>query len=448
MSFVNKYPYTDFHELNLDWILDRIHKLGVDMDEFKALNTITFSGVWNITQQYPAWTVVNDNNLGYISIRPVPAGITISNTDYWASIVDYSAELAGIHNDITNLQNDVADINAELSDGKWVFFGDSYQNYADWYSKVCADLKLTNNVNAFYAGASGHGFTVSGMTWESDFDTFCAGRTDLAEFKHVIVCGGLNDSVPAVLTSDAATLRTAINSFFADVQSKMPNATVSVGYIGSAESDSGVLAGRDNDNRMLAIYVYHDQVTKNKGKVLQNVEYIMHSHTQFESDGLHPKSGIGDVMGRYIAEAILNGECHVLDFLNDAGTLNFVDSELKIYGGVNNIIDNGVSKLVMNTIFTGTVLTAFTIGSTYTDLGEIPTKIFMRNTKEVPAVAITSDASNAYELKVYAKIENRRLKIRSAEFSNRNTQKTLTVGASNRLDLGTITFIEDTLETM
>lgn len=31
MSFFNKYPYTDFHELNLDWVLDTINRLDTDI---------------------------------------------------------------------------------------------------------------------------------------------------------------------------------------------------------------------------------------------------------------------------------------------------------------------------------------------------------------------------------------------------------------------------------
>ncbi len=36
MAFFNKYPYTDFHEMNLDWILDTMKKL-----EDKYDNTLT-----------------------------------------------------------------------------------------------------------------------------------------------------------------------------------------------------------------------------------------------------------------------------------------------------------------------------------------------------------------------------------------------------------------------
>ena len=29
-DFYNKYPYTDFHELNLDWVIERVKKLTED----------------------------------------------------------------------------------------------------------------------------------------------------------------------------------------------------------------------------------------------------------------------------------------------------------------------------------------------------------------------------------------------------------------------------------
>ena len=37
LNFFNKYPYTDFHELNLDWLLDRMRKLEDELNN--ALET-------------------------------------------------------------------------------------------------------------------------------------------------------------------------------------------------------------------------------------------------------------------------------------------------------------------------------------------------------------------------------------------------------------------------
>lgn len=112
--FWNKYPYTDFHELNLDWILEEIKKLHEDMDEFEALNQITFDGAWDITKQYPAWTIVNDNGAGYISIRPVPAGVVLTNTDYWRGVVDYTATIADLQNRVIVLEKARAWVTPEM----------------------------------------------------------------------------------------------------------------------------------------------------------------------------------------------------------------------------------------------------------------------------------------------------------------------------------------------
>lgn len=107
--FFDFYPQTNMQEFNLDWIIRMIKKLHGEMNEFTALNKITFDGEWDITKQYPAWCIVNTNGgqQGYISIRPVPAGVVITNTDYWASVVDYTATIADLQNRVAALESEM-----------------------------------------------------------------------------------------------------------------------------------------------------------------------------------------------------------------------------------------------------------------------------------------------------------------------------------------------------
>ena len=104
--FVNKYPYTDMHELNLDWLLGQMLQLRTDMKDFINQNVIKYADPiqWNITTQYEANTVVIEPNSGnaYISSQPVPAGVNITNTDYWSVIGNFDVMYDSIKNAITS----------------------------------------------------------------------------------------------------------------------------------------------------------------------------------------------------------------------------------------------------------------------------------------------------------------------------------------------------------
>ncbi len=84
------FPFTNLHELNLDWIVQRVKQLETELAQFVALNTIKYSNPfqWNITSQYAQNTLVIDPQDGtaYLSIQPVPQGVPISNTKYWTPV--------------------------------------------------------------------------------------------------------------------------------------------------------------------------------------------------------------------------------------------------------------------------------------------------------------------------------------------------------------------------
>lgn len=91
--FNTRWPYTNFHELNLDWILETLKKQNGAIADFISLNSITYANPlqWDITRQYPKNQVVLDTNGdGYLSVQPVPVGVEIDNTDYWTKIGNFS----------------------------------------------------------------------------------------------------------------------------------------------------------------------------------------------------------------------------------------------------------------------------------------------------------------------------------------------------------------------
>lgn len=100
-AFFNEYPYTDFHEMNLTWVIQTILKMDKSLKEFIINNTIKYADPiqWDITRQYEENTIVIEANSGtaYLSVKPVPVGVDITNTDYWTPVFTLDL-LASNHN--------------------------------------------------------------------------------------------------------------------------------------------------------------------------------------------------------------------------------------------------------------------------------------------------------------------------------------------------------------
>ena len=111
MAF-NQFPYSNFHELNLDWILEQMQQLHSNWDLFTALNKITFRGDWAIDKQYPAWSVVKNGNMGYLSIVNVPAGIVITNEKYWLHVVDYDELFLNVGSRLYKAEEEISSLKA------------------------------------------------------------------------------------------------------------------------------------------------------------------------------------------------------------------------------------------------------------------------------------------------------------------------------------------------
>ena len=94
MGFINQFPYSDFHEMNLDWILKEMKNISNEMASFIASNKVVYKGLWDITKQYENNDIVLDQVRGYmmISIQPVPAGIDILNEDYWIAVAPFRVD--------------------------------------------------------------------------------------------------------------------------------------------------------------------------------------------------------------------------------------------------------------------------------------------------------------------------------------------------------------------
>ena len=99
-----KYPNVNDEALNLDWLLRKMTDLIIEVNNFINLNTIKYANpiLWDITSQYEANTVVIDPQTGdaYLSTTPVPAGVLLTNTDYWTPIYNYEQAISNLRKQI------------------------------------------------------------------------------------------------------------------------------------------------------------------------------------------------------------------------------------------------------------------------------------------------------------------------------------------------------------
>lgn len=126
---VNIYPYMNLEDLNLDYILKKLMKLETDVQDFVEMNAIKYGDPiqWNITTQYEKNTIVIDPATGsaYLSVRPVPAGIDISRTEYWTEVFNLSALVQDAVRNLTEHDAGISTVATFASaPGDWIMWKD------------------------------------------------------------------------------------------------------------------------------------------------------------------------------------------------------------------------------------------------------------------------------------------------------------------------------------
>lgn len=85
-----EFPHSRSYDGDLGYIIKVVTELAKKYNTFFEYNTIKFADPinWDITKQYPAFMIVFDqeHDCSMISKQPVPAGIDITNTDFWSFV--------------------------------------------------------------------------------------------------------------------------------------------------------------------------------------------------------------------------------------------------------------------------------------------------------------------------------------------------------------------------
>lgn len=126
MGLFETFPYANFHEMNLDWILHELKNLETQISNFVAINTVKYANpiIWNITKQYETNTVVLDTSgNAYLSVQPVPSGVSLDREEYWTKIGNFSALWDSVRLAITPYDenhNTTASVDHKAGDWVWL----------------------------------------------------------------------------------------------------------------------------------------------------------------------------------------------------------------------------------------------------------------------------------------------------------------------------------------
>ena len=224
MGLFENFPYANFHELNLDWILHELKELETEITNFVAINSVKYANpiVWDITSQYETNTVVLDSiGNAYLSVQPVPAGVDLDREEYWTKIGNFSALWDSVRSAITPYdEQHSTTASVDHKPGDWVWLendlllitknitaGDKYVDGSNCKKTNVHDLfttlgdRITNEVNTL------SGELQNEITARKNGDT--ALREEFKEADNVVFFekyGAVGDGI----TDDTAAIKAAV----------------------------------------------------------------------------------------------------------------------------------------------------------------------------------------------------------------------------------------------
>ena len=168
MGLFDSFPLSNAYSVNLDWIMKKIQEVEEFVKNYAAVNKVAYAGVWDITKQYPQWSLVTDGETSWLSNKPVPVGIPLDNADYWQKLADLDPRISGIIVQISELQQDISDQSAQISNLS-LSVGVPTPNEI-FITKYGASKLLTDNTPAFTSaiaalGAEGGTVYVPNGVW-------------------------------------------------------------------------------------------------------------------------------------------------------------------------------------------------------------------------------------------------------------------------------------------
>lgn len=128
MDFINQFPYSDFHQLNLDWLINMMKALRTQMDtiqeEFDKIEVMTKEQIEILIQE----AILNNNRELYEYLTQLKTQITAEDKAYTDSQI--SVVKSYTDNQITSVNNNINNLKIYV-DNQDVYYDDLAKIYAD-----------------------------------------------------------------------------------------------------------------------------------------------------------------------------------------------------------------------------------------------------------------------------------------------------------------------------
>lgn len=105
-----KWPYTNLHDLNLDWILEQLKEFKEELKSFSLYFPHVSdhnNGEWDPNYNYGPNEIVYTDSALYIAKGFVPVGVAVTNTTYWLKIADFEMNVGDLSDRVETLENAV-----------------------------------------------------------------------------------------------------------------------------------------------------------------------------------------------------------------------------------------------------------------------------------------------------------------------------------------------------
>ena len=366
--FGEKWPYTNFHDLNLDWLIGKLKE------------------AWNQLQGK------------YGTDNPPPYPVKSVN---------------GLTGDVT------IPTNIETMVRKMICIGDSYAEsptLATSWATLCGEY--LNASECHVVSKPGGGFQVNGN------NKFLEGLqsvevADPAGITDIVVAGGIND---ANTVSNYGDILTGITNFADYAKLTYPNAKIWIGFIGYTVFGSTYAPNVTGITYLNTINFYQKGCGLNGCAWLENASYVMQQYNYLsESDMLHPNNYGSQALAECIASCVRGGAPNWIsdgDYMRISpitGEGNTINNHSAEYPEGLTYAANGM-KFWQVPDFVFVFPSNITIGEHYTKIANIrPYTVFFNTPYEWQTTAQVIISSTFHDIPVSLKVTSDGLYIRSLQ---------------------------------